>query len=118
MSYGKTDRRIDWRRALARMMAHSTRYAGLRSTSDGRGIAQRPGTTNLFAAPNVLDGTVLARRALRKRHTEFLASWLDLMERWFADIARERIRCGRPNAFVESATSAPLPSLALEPWAP
>ena len=24
-------------------MAHSTRYAGLRSTSDGRGIAQRPG---------------------------------------------------------------------------
>jgi hypothetical protein len=46
------------------------------------------GTTNLFAALNVLDGTVLARRAPRKRHTEFLASWLDLVERWFADITR------------------------------
>ena len=33
----------------------------------------RHGTTNLFAALNVLDGTVLARCAPRKRHTEFLA---------------------------------------------
>ena len=31
----------------------------------------RHGTTNLFAALNVLDGTVLARCAPRKRHTEF-----------------------------------------------
>jgi len=33
----------------------------------------RHGTTNLFAALNVLDGTVLAHCAPRKRHTEFLA---------------------------------------------
>ena len=33
----------------------------------------RHGTTNLFAGLNVLDGTVLARCAPRKRHTEFLA---------------------------------------------
>lgn len=103
----------------------------------------RHGTTNLFAALNVLDGTVLARCAPKKRHTEFLAflqqldravpkrrqihlildnygththpkvekwftahpryhrhfvptsaSWLNLVERWFADITRKRIRRG------------------------
>jgi transposase len=103
----------------------------------------RHGTTNLFAALNILDGTVLARCAPRKRHVEFLAfleqldrsapkgceihlildnysththpnveawfvarpryhrhfvptsaSWLNLVERWFADIARKRIRRG------------------------
>ena len=103
----------------------------------------RHGTTNLFAALNVLDGTVLARCAPRKRHTEFLAflkqlhasvpkrreihlvldnygththpkveawftahpryhrhfvptsaSWLNLIERWFAEITRKRIRRG------------------------
>ncbi len=103
----------------------------------------RHGTTNLFAALNVLDGTVLARCAPRKRHTEFLAfmahldraapkrrdihlildnygthphpaveawfaahpryhrhfvptsaSWLNLVERWFAEITRKRIRRG------------------------
>jgi len=103
----------------------------------------RHGTTNLFAALNVLDGTVLARCAPRKRHAEFLAflhqlnrsvpkrreihlildnyaththptveawftdhpqyhrhfvptsaSWLNLVERWFADITRKRIRRG------------------------
>jgi transposase len=103
----------------------------------------RHGTTNVFAALNVLDGTILARCAPRKRHTEFLAflnqpdrsvtsrraihlildnygththpkvdawfaahpryhrhfvptsaSWLNLVERWFADITRKRIRRG------------------------
>ena len=103
----------------------------------------RHGTTNLFAALNVVDGTVLARCAPRKRHTEFVAfltelhrsvptrravhlildnygththpkvdawfkahpryqrhfvptsaSWLNLVERWFADITRTRIRRG------------------------
>lgn len=103
----------------------------------------RHGTTNLFAALNVLDGTVLAHCAPRKRHTEFLAflhqldrtiparrevhlildnyaththpkveawfaahpryhrhfvptsaSWLNLIERWFAEITRKRIRRG------------------------
>jgi transposase len=103
----------------------------------------RHGTTNLFAALNILDGTVLARCAPRKRHTEFVAfldhlhrsvpkrreihlildnysththpkveawfaahpryhrhfvptsaSWLNLVERWFAEITRKRIRRG------------------------
>jgi transposase len=103
----------------------------------------RHGTTNLFAALNVLDGTVLARCAPKKRHLEFLAflqqldravpkrrdvhlildnygththpnveawfaahpryhrhfvptsaSWLNLVERWFAEITRKRIRRG------------------------
>ena len=103
----------------------------------------RHGTTNLFAALNILDGTVLARCAPRKRHSEFLAfleqiertvprrreihlildnysththpaveawfaarpryhrhfvptsaSWLNLIERWFAEITRKRIRRG------------------------
>jgi transposase len=103
----------------------------------------RHGTTNLFAALNVLDGTVVARCAPKKRHTEFLAflqqlnraipsrrtvhlildnygththpkveawfaahpryhrhfvptsaSWLNLIERWFAEITRKRIRRG------------------------
>jgi transposase len=103
----------------------------------------RHGTTNLFAALNVLDGTVVAQCAPRKRHTEFLgflkqldrtvskrreihlildnygththpkveewfvahpryhrhfvptsASWLNLVERWFAEITRKRIRRG------------------------
>jgi transposase len=103
----------------------------------------RHGTTNLFAALNVLDGTVLAQCAPRKRHIEFLAflqqidrtvpkrreihlildnysththpaveawfaarpryhrhfvptsaSWLNLVERWFAEITRKRIRRG------------------------
>lgn len=103
----------------------------------------RHGTTNLFAALNVLDGTVLARCAPKKRPPEFVAflnhlnravpkrreihlildnygththptveawfaahpryhrhfvptsaSWLNLVERWFADITRKRIRRG------------------------
>jgi len=103
----------------------------------------RHGTTNLFAALNVLDETVLARCAPQKRHTEFLtflnhldasvpsrraihlildnygththpkvndwfaarprhhrhfvptsSSWLNLIERWFAEITRKRIRRG------------------------
>jgi transposase len=103
----------------------------------------RHGTTNLFAALNILDGTVLARCAPRKHHIEFLAfldqldrsvpkrreihlildnygththpnveawfaahsryhrhfvptsaSWLNLVERWFAEITRKRIRGG------------------------
>jgi len=103
----------------------------------------RHGTTTLFAALNILDGTVLAQCHPRKRHGEFLAfltrldrtiprrrqvhlildnygththpaveawfaahpryhrhfvptgaSWLNLVERWFAEITRKRIRRG------------------------
>ena len=55
----------------------------------------RHGTTNLFAALNVLDGTVLARCAPRKRHTEFLA---------FLAAARSR----RPEAARDSSDSRQL----------
>jgi transposase len=103
----------------------------------------RHGTTTLFAALNVLDGTVIGSCAPRHRHTEFIAfleridretprrrelhlildnyrthkhknvkqwladhprfhlhfvptssSWLNLVERWFAEITRKRIRRG------------------------
>jgi transposase len=103
----------------------------------------RHGTTTLFAALNVLEGTVIGSCMPRHRHTEFLAflerieretpkgvsihlildnygthkhpavrawfashpryqvhftptgaSWLNLVERWFAEITRQRIRRG------------------------
>lgn len=104
---------------------------------------ERHGTTTLFAALNILDGTVIGSCLPRHRHGEFLqflerieastprrreihlildnygththpkvkewfaahpryhlhftptsASWLNLVERWFADITRKRIRRG------------------------
>jgi transposase len=104
---------------------------------------KRHGTTTLFAALNLLDGTVIGRCLPRHRHTEFLAflesleastpkrqqihlildnygthkhprvrqwfadhpryhlhftpkgaSWMNLVERWFAEITRRRIRRG------------------------
>lgn len=103
----------------------------------------RHGTTTLFAALNVLDGTIIGTCQPRHRHTEFIAfleqleratprrralhlildnygthkhpavrawlaqhprfhlhftptgaSWLNLVERWFAEITRKRIRRG------------------------
>ncbi len=103
----------------------------------------RHGTTTLFAALNVLDGTVIGTCEPRHRHTEFMkflsridgsiprrlaihlvldnygthkhpevrqwitdhprfhvhfvptsSSWLNLVERWFAEISRKRIRRG------------------------
>ncbi len=103
----------------------------------------RHGVTTLFAALNVLEGTVIGACAERHRHTEFLeflerieretpkrlaihmildnygththpkvrewfavhpryhlhftptsASWLNLVERWFAELTRKRIRRG------------------------
>ena len=103
----------------------------------------RHGTTTLFAALNVLDGTVIGTCKPRHRHTEFISflgqvdrgtakrreihmildnyrthkhpavaawlearprfhlhfiptssSWLNLVERWFAEITRKRIRRG------------------------
>lgn len=110
----------------------------------------RHGTTTLFAALNVLDGTVIGRCLPRHRHTEFLAflarvdrvtprrrdvhlildnygththprvnawfmahpryhrhfvptgsSWLNLVERWFAEITRKRIRRGTFRSVAE-----------------
>jgi len=104
---------------------------------------KRHGNTCLFAAPNVLDGTVIGTCYPRHRHEEFLkflrtidrntphemalhlildnygthnhpnvkkwlakhprfhlhvtptsASWLNLVERWFGEITRKRIRRG------------------------
>lgn len=136
----------------------------------------RNGTTTLFAALNVLDGTVIGSCKPRHRHSEFISflelvdrstpkrreihmildnyrthkhaavkewlemhkrfhlhfiptssSWLNLVERWFAEITRKRIRRGtfrnvaalikaindylqennrRPKPFVWTATAA------------
>jgi transposase len=104
---------------------------------------ERHGTTTLFAAPNVLEGTVIGECQPRHRHQEFLrfldridesvqpavdihlvldnygthkhpevkkwltarpryhvhftptsSSWLNQVERWFAEITRKRIRRG------------------------
>ena len=106
----------------------------------------RHGTTTLFAALNVLDGTVIGACKARHRHSEFISfldriervtprrreihlildnyrthkhaavtewleahsrfhlhfiptssSWLNLVERWFAEITRKRIRRGTFN---------------------
>lgn len=110
----------------------------------------RHGTTTLFAALNVLDGTVIGHCLPRQRHVEFLAflqrieratprrrpihmildnygththpqvqawfaahpryhlhftptgaSWLNLVERWFAEITRKRIRRGTFRSVAE-----------------
>jgi transposase len=110
----------------------------------------RHGTTTLFAALNVLKGTVIGNCLPRQRHIEFLAfldrieqatprqrdihmildnygththpkvqawfvthpryhlhftptgaSWLNLVERWFADITRKRIRRGTFHSVSE-----------------
>jgi len=70
---------------------------------------KRNGTTCLFAAMNVLEGKVLGACYPRHRHIEaWLAkrprfklhftptssSWLNLIERWFGEITRKRIRKG------------------------
>jgi transposase len=110
----------------------------------------RHGTTTLFAALNVLDGTVIGRCQERHRHLEFLAflerieratprrreihlildnygthkhprvqawfaahpryhlhftptgaSWLNLVDRWFAEITRKRLRRGAFRSVAE-----------------
>jgi transposase len=110
----------------------------------------RHGTTTLFAALNVLEGTVIGTCLPRQRHIEFLAflekierttprrrdihlildnygththpkvqawftahpryqlhftptgaSWLNLVERWFAEITRKRIRRGTFRSVAE-----------------
>lgn len=107
----------------------------------------RHGTTTLFAALNVLEGTVIGSCLPRQRHLAFLerierttprrpdihmvldnygththpkvhawfaahsrchlhftptgASWLNLVERWFAEITRKRIRRGRFQCVTE-----------------
>jgi len=110
----------------------------------------RYGTTTLFAALNVLDGTVIGHCQPRHRHTEFLAflerveratprrreihlildnygthkhprvqawvtahpryhlhftptgsSWLNLVDRWFAEITRKRLRRGAFRSVAE-----------------
>lgn len=114
----------------------------------------RHGTTNLFAALNVLEGTVIGGCLDRHRHQEFLrflrlidrqtlpgvdlhlivdnygthkharvrqwlaahrrfhlhftpsgSSWLNLVERWFAEITRKRIRRGVFHSVEELKTA-------------
>ncbi len=51
---------------------------------------KRDGTTTLFAALNVLEGTVIAECMGRQRHQE----WLNLVERWLGGLATKAIRRG------------------------
>jgi transposase len=70
---------------------------------------KRNGTTTLFAALNMLDGKVIGTCMPRHRHREFLrlhftptsASWLNMVERFFAEITRNRIRRGAFNSVAE-----------------
>src|SRR5271169_5237816 len=71
----------------------------------------RNGTTTLFAALNVLDGTVVGQCMQRHRHQDFLrflnrlprwtfhftptsASWLNAVEGFFAKLTRRRLKRG------------------------
>ena len=64
----------------------------------------RHGTTTLYAALRVLDGVVIGECRRRHRSQEFIQflrrleratrSWLNLVERWFAEITRTRLRRG------------------------
>ena len=62
----------------------------------------RHGTTSLFAALEVASGKVHGRCFQRHTHVEFIAfleslasaSWLNLVERWFALITSQAIRRG------------------------
>lgn len=66
--------------------------------------SKRHGTTTLFAALNVLDGTVIGRNMQRHRHQEFLnavetlhatsASWLNAVEGFFAKLTKRRLKRG------------------------
>jgi hypothetical protein len=78
---------------------------------------KRHGTTTLFAALNVLDGTVIGRNMQRHRHQEFIrflneieravpagkivhvildksSSWLNAVEGFFATLTRRRLKRG------------------------
>jgi hypothetical protein len=83
------------------------------------GLAERNGTTTLFAALNVLTGVVIGQCLPRHRNGEFLkflrtidrqvlkglqihmildnytsSSWLNMVERWFRELTEKAIRRG------------------------
>ncbi len=146
------------RRRRAADLDHSVQFSGLHKRQHDRNtprrgpvlIDQRHGTSTLFAALNVLDGTVVGHCAPRHRHQEFLhfltkldgtiprrravhlildnygththpavkewsaarpryhlhftptsASWLNLVERFFAEITERRIRRGTFRSLPE-----------------
>ena len=70
---------------------------------------KRNGTTTLFAALNILDGSVIGTCMPKHRHQEFVnwlkrnkrfhvhftptsASWLNMVERFFRDLSEQRLR--------------------------
>src|SRR5918993_1217661 len=69
---------------------------------------ERHGTTTLFAALNVLDGSVIGRCMQRHRHQEFIrflntptsSSWLNAVETFFAKLTRRRLRRGTFHSLV------------------
>ena len=68
---------------------------------------KRHGTTTLFAALSVLDGTVIGRCMRRHRHSEFIR-FLNAVENFFSKMTRQRIRRGvfRSIADLQAAINA------------
>ena len=61
---------------------------------------KRNGTTTLFAALNILDGSVIGRNMQRDRHQEF-NRFLNAVEGFFAKLTRRRLKNGVFDSVVD-----------------
>ncbi len=61
---------------------------------------KRNGTTTLFAALNILDGTVIARCMQKHRHQEFIR-FLYAVENFFSTLTRQRLECGVFHSVID-----------------
>jgi len=64
---------------------------------------KRSGTTALFAALNVLDGTVIGRNMQRHRHQEFIRflKVINAVEGLFTKLTRRRLKRGGFHSLVD-----------------
>ena len=63
-------------------------------------ITKRHGATTLFAAMNVLDGTVIGRNMHRHRHQDFIR-FLNAVEDFFAALSKRRLKHGVFRSVVD-----------------
>jgi hypothetical protein len=70
---------------------------------------KRHGTTTLFAALNVLEGTVIGRCMQQHRHEEFI-SFLNDVERAVPSSAPSPPATTRPRAFSSPPSTSPPPA--------
>ena len=61
---------------------------------------KRNGTTTLFAALNILDGTVIGRCMHKHRHQEFIR-FLNAVENFFSTLTRQRLKRGVFHSVVD-----------------